>query len=322
MLTFATTIELQKKAKADVEEEWEITDLGEPTKIVGIELTISPDRIFISSSKYIESILIREGLIRLEEGMANRTNAVSTPLDPKVAIVPNPEGNQGDRSNSFARVLGELQYIANATRPDIAYAVNRLASYTANPSLQHQIALKRILRYLYGTRSYGITYKALPDRSDFFSGYADAAYANADEERSTTGYVFIAGEGAITWCSRKQISNAVSTVHAEYVALSEAAREACWLRNLYTELGLLREEVPTLIRGDNEGSIALAHNPQFHKRTKHIAIRWHWVRELVQEGTIAVDSCRDEDQTADILTKALPCQKHAKHVAEMGLASA
>ena len=137
MLTFTTTIVLRDKTKADIESKWEITDLGVPTKIVGIKLTISPDKIFISSSKYIESILLREGL--------GRSNPVSTPLDPNVTLVPNPDGNAGDRSNVFASLLGELQYIAIATRPDISYVVNRLASYTANPSLQHHTTLKRIL---------------------------------------------------------------------------------------------------------------------------------------------------------------------------------
>jgi hypothetical protein len=109
-----------------------------------------------------------------------------------------------------------------------------------------------------------------------------------------------------------------SRTEAEYVALSEAAREACWLRSLYEELGF-PQLVPTLIRGDNDGSIAIAKNPQFHKRTKHIAIRWHWVRDLVREGHICVGSCRDREQTADVLTKAIPRPKHRQHTAEMGL---
>jgi len=314
MLLFATTVKLKQKAIADVESEWEITDMGTPTKIVGIELKISPDEISISSSGYIKSILEKE--------LLERCNPVSTPLDPNIPLEPNPEGNEGDRSNSYARLLGELQYIASTTWPDITYAVNRLASYTANPSLQHTTVLKRILRYLCGTQSYCITYKVVSEKVDFFLGYADAAYANTDEGRSTTGYVFLAGEGAITWSSKKQISTALSSTQAEYVALSEAAREACWLRNLYTELGLLKEDMPTMIKGDNDGSIAMARNPQFHKRMKHIAVQWHWIRELVQDGTISIDTCRDPDQTADILTKALLRPKHAKHVEEMGLAPA
>ena len=314
MLTFATTIKLKYKAKADVESKWKITDLGVPSKIVGIELTITPDNIFISSSKYIESILVKEDL--------GRSNAVSTPLDPNVTLIPNPDGNASNRSNSFARLLRELQYIANATRPDITYAVNRLASYTANPSMQHMIALKQILCYLSGTRTHSIMYKALPESKEFFLGYADAAYGNTDKGRLTTSYVFLAGDGAITWCSRKQISTALSSTEAEYVVLSKASCEACWLRNLYSKLRLLHAEVPTLIREDNDGSIAMAKNPQFHKHSKHIDIRWHWVRELVEEGTVNIEDCRDPEQTANVLTKALPRQKHNMHVAEMGLTPA
>ena len=182
--------------------------------------------------------------------------------------------------------------------------------------------MKRILQYLSGTRSYGITYKAVEDWPDFFHGYADAAYANADDYRLTSGYVFLAGEGAITWSLKKQISTASSSMHVEYITLSEALREVCWLRNLYSELRLLREEVPTTIYGDNDGLVTMANNPQFHSRSKHIAVCWHWVQELVQENTISVNTCCNLEQTADILTKALPCQKHAKHVATMGLTSA
>ena len=144
---------------------------------------------------------------------------------------------------------------------------------------------------------------------------------NGDELRSTTGYIFIAGDGVISWCSKRQISRVLSSTAAKYVALSEASREACWLRNLYSEMGLLNERIPTMIRGDNEGSLAMARNPQYHKRSKHIDLRWHWIRELIEDGIVTVDSCRDPDQTADILTKALHRQKHQKHAKEMGLIS-
>ena len=116
MLTFAMTIMLRDKTKADIESKWEITDLGVPTKIIRIELTISLDKILISLSKYIESILLREGL--------GQSNPVSTPLDLNVTLVPNPNGNAGDCSNTFASLLGKLQYIAIATRPNISYTVN------------------------------------------------------------------------------------------------------------------------------------------------------------------------------------------------------
>ena len=112
----------------------------------------------------------------------------------------------------------------------------------------------------------------------------------------------------------------LSSTEAEYVAISKSACKACWLRSLYDELGFIQED-PTLIRGDNDGSIVITKNPQFHKHTKHIVIRWHWVRDLVRDGILQISTCRDKDQTVDILTKALPCPKHSQHTFEMGLST-
>ena len=106
----------------------------------------------------------------------------------------------------------------------------------------------------------------------------------------------------------------------QYVALSEVGREICWLRNLYEELGY-KQKYPSLLKGDNDRSIAMAQNPQFHKRSKHIATRWHWVQDLVRNRIITMESCRDPEQTADVLKKALAHPKHQKHVREIGLVS-
>ena len=152
----------------------------------------------------------------------DHTNPVGMPLDPNVTLEPNSDGNVGDRSNSYARLIGELQFISNATRPDIAHAISKLSAYTANPTMQHVSALKRVLRYLSGTKSYGITYGDVLDHPNHFFGYADAAFANADEHKSTTGYVFKMARGAVTWYSKKQTITALSSTEAEYIALSEA----------------------------------------------------------------------------------------------------
>ena len=108
-------------------------------------------------------------------------NPVGMPLDPNIILEPNPDRNTGDCSNSYARLIGELQFIANATRPNIAYMMSRLSSYTINPTLQHMSALKCVLRYLSGTRSYGITYNSVLGHPNYFFGYADAAFANTDD---------------------------------------------------------------------------------------------------------------------------------------------
>jgi hypothetical protein len=242
------------------------------------------------------------------------------PLDPHVLLEPNPEGNEGNRSNSYAWTLGKLQYLTNATRPDIAFVVNRLTLYMANPSLQHTGALKRVLQYLAGTKTCRITYSASPSRNkntNLFEGYADATYGNAGDSKSTSGYIFTVGGGAITWLARNVI--VLSSMEAEYVTLSEVGCKASWLRELYKELGY-EQLTSTTICGDNEGAIAMTRNPQFHKKSKHITHKWHWVREAVENRVINIESCRDPDQTADVLTKALACPKHKKHIAEMGLA--
>jgi len=299
------------KMNSDIKAKWEVTDLGKPTKIVGIKIMMGRDTIAISQTRYIKSILKKEGL--------KHANPVGMPLDPNSPLEPNPEGNEGNCSNSFARLLGELQFITNTTRPDIAYAVNILVSYTANPSLQHVGALKCILQYLKGTKDQGIVYKALPLEPNFFYGYMDASYRNADNHRLISGYVFLARNGAITWSSRKQVSIALSLTEAEYVTLSKAAQEACWLKSLYSKLGLLQEDIPTLIWGDNDRLIAMARNLQFHKCSKHIAIQLHWVRDLVQEGKVFINSCHNPEQMADVLTKALLHPKYQQHTQEMGL---
>jgi hypothetical protein len=149
-LLFMSSQMLLDALKAELQTEWEITDLGDPAKIVGIKITRTENATTITQQKYVESILKRQGM--------DNANPVSMPMDLNVSLELNPNGSMGNRSNSYARLLGELQFLANATRPDIAYAVNRLAAYTANPSMQHSTALKHLLRYLVGTKAYGITY--------------------------------------------------------------------------------------------------------------------------------------------------------------------
>jgi hypothetical protein len=192
---------------------------------------------------------------------------VKTPLDHHIVLTWNSIGKDGDCSNLFTSLIGSLQYLSMATQPNITYAVNRLSACMANPSLAHQTAVKCILHYLTGTKSKGIVYCAKPtdlQGNNPFYRYADAAYANSEDYYSTSGYVFIASAGVITWGSRKQTIITLSSTEVEYVALSKAAHEAKWLTSLYGESDYQVQEPITLL-GDNDGSIAIATNPQFHK---------------------------------------------------------
>jgi hypothetical protein len=194
--------------------------------------------------------------------------------------------------------------------------VNHLGAYTANPSLQHYGTLKQILRYLVGTKDLGITYNAQKndETNTLFHGYADATYANNNDLKSTTGYVFLSSGGAITWKSKKHTVIALSMMESEYIALSEAV----WLRNIDGELGF-PQEAAVIIKGDNDGSVILTHNPQFHQWLKHIQIYHHWIWDLVQEKMLDINYCSDAEQMADVLTKPLLKPKHVKHTAEMGV---
>ena len=319
LMLFATSINLMEQLAEDLKSIFDVTDLGEPSKIVGIEITHRKHSLTISQPQYIDSILRKHGM--------QDANPVTTPLDSNVKLEINKNEREGNDNNEYASLIGSLQYLTIATRPDIAYAVNRLASFTANPSFEHYNAAKRVLRYLKGTRNFGITYRDQnnrligPNDSNIFYGFSDSAFANAEDQKSISGYVFLANMGAITWMSKKQSTIALSTTEAEYVALSEAAREAKWLHHLYGELGFTQVDPITLL-GDNDGSISLTKNPQLHKRTKHIDLRWHWIRELVKDGLINVIDCRNPQQTADIMTKPLPRPKFSQHVNELGLSDA
>ena len=153
---------------------------------------------------------------------------------------------------------------------------------------------------------------------NYFLSYANASFTNADDLKSITSYVFMMAGGAITWFSKKQTMTTMSTTEAEYIALSEVVCKACWLRNLFSELGFV-QTLPTMIQGDNEGSIVILKNPQFHKRSKHVDLQYHSIREQVQRGEINIKSCRTNNQTTDMLTKPLARAKHWQHTARMGL---
>ena len=214
LLSFANLDEMKVHTKKDLESMFELIDMGEPSTIVGIKISQGKDSITISQTKYVESILRKAGM--------EQANTVCTPLDPKLPIKPNLEGNEGDKRNSFTCLLSSLQYLTTATCPDITFAVNRLSTYTANPSLAHQMAVKHILRYLAGTKDLGITYRK-PQQSqshlELLHRFSDTAYANNSNYCSTSGYVFIVGGGAVMWGSRKQTSVALSSIKVKYVAL-------------------------------------------------------------------------------------------------------
>jgi hypothetical protein len=170
--------------------------------------------------------------------------------------------------------------------------------------------VKRTLRYLKGTRDWWLTYGA---KSKELTGYADADGSMSEDRYAISGYAFILNGGAVSWSSKRQPIIALSTTEAEYVAAAHAGKEALWLRTFISEIfGPLAS--PTVLLNDNQSAIALAKDQQYHARTKHIDIRFHFIRWIVKNGSIKLVYCPTEDMVADALTKALPSPK-AKHFA-------
>ncbi len=201
-------------------------------------------------------------------------------------------------------MVGSLLYAAMATRPDIAHAVGVVSKFNSRPTEAHLTSVKRILRYLRGTINLALKYHKLPKRPESLIGYSDADWAgDLDDRHSTTGNVFLMAGGAISWLSKKQASVALSTSEAEYVALSLATQEAIWLRRLLTEIGV--PSGPVMVMEDNQGAIAIARNPIAHSRTKHIDIRYHYIREALQDDVISLQYCPTNEMIADLLTKPL-----------------
>ena len=201
-------------------------------------------------------------------------------------------------------------YLSVSTRPDITYSVSTLAKFTSNPNQQHWTALKRVLRYLKGTVNYGLMYSSKTSKECV--GYSDADWAgDLDDRKSTSGYLFQISGGAVTCRSKKQSCVALSTAEAEYMALSSTAQEAVWLRQLTAELGSPLKTATTIFE-DNQSAICMTKNPQFHGRTKHIAIKYHFIREQVGNGTIELKYCPTNEMLVDMFTKGLSREQFSK----------
>ena len=215
----------------------------------------------------------------------------------------------------YCEAIGSLMYAAVATRPDISHSVSTLSRFLDNPSMTHWEAVKRIFRYLAGTREFALTYGA--ECHDLI-GYTNADGATEEHRHAISGYAFIIDGGAVSWYSRKQELVTLSTAEAEYVAATHTAKEAIWLRQLIHQFFPLPTS-PTTIFCDNQASIKLAYDDNYHARTKHIDIWYHFIRQVVSEGIISPVYCPTEDMAADFLTKSLPKWKVSTHACTLGL---
>uniref|UniRef100_A0A2N9ISJ0 Integrase catalytic domain-containing protein n=1 Tax=Fagus sylvatica TaxID=28930 RepID=A0A2N9ISJ0_FAGSY len=202
-------------------------------------------------------------------------------------------------------MLNSLHYLT-FTRPDLSFAVHQVCQFMNTPTDIHLTATKRILRYLRGTLDHGLHYTPGPIS---ISAFSDADWAgDPNDRRSTSGLLFFLGNNPITWSAKKQLTVSRSSTEAEYRALASASAELCWLRTLLKDLGLYLHD-PPILWCDNISALAIASNPVFHARTKHIEVDFHFIRERVLRKDLQVKFVSTNDQLADIFTKGLPSSR-------------
>ncbi|KAL0409122.1 UNVERIFIED_CONTAM: Retrovirus-related Pol polyprotein from transposon TNT 1-94 [Sesamum radiatum] len=269
MLIASSSISLIVELQNNLSKNFEMKDLGDAKKILGmsIDRNRKTSTIFLNQMSYVKNVC--------EKFSMSKAKPTSVPLAAHFQLCK----NQSPKSETekermknipYSNAIGSVMYLMVSTRPDIAYAVSCLSRFMSNAGLPHWEALKWLLRYLNGSMNIGIKFSKLSDAVELV-GYVDSNYANdRDSRRSTTSYVFTLCGACISWKSQLQNIVALSTTEAEYIATTEALKEAIWLKGLLDEIGFLKHKVTVF--SDSQSSIQLCKNPVFHDRTKHIDV--------------------------------------------------
>jgi Reverse transcriptase (RNA-dependent DNA polymerase)/gag-polypeptide of LTR copia-type/Integrase core domain/GAG-pre-integrase domain len=319
LLLLSNSLKRLMNLKQELSRLFQMKDLGEAQFVLGIQIqrNRAAHTLSISQHAYVKSVVERFNMME--------SHAVSTPMDHTVKLskadCPSTLDQIRDMSNiPYQSAVGAIMYAMLGTRPDIAFAITTLSQFSSNPGPKHWMAIKRLFRYLRGTLNYSLTYGRIGNNmTPSLVGYCDSDWgSNIDDRRSITGYVFLLSGGAVSWQAKKQPTVALSSVEAEYMASTQATKEAIWWRTFLKELKVNTSSA-ILIFSDSQGSIALGKNPEYHARTKHIDIQHHFVREHVSNGTVVFQFITTDDMAADVLTKPLPREKHQRMIEMIGM---
>lgn len=300
--------------KQELSKQFAMKDLGSAKQILGMRIKrdTKSRTLVLSQAEYIKKVLSRFKM--------QNAKPVSTPLGAHFRLSKEQSPKTEEERTymekvPYASAIGSLMYAMVCTRPDIAQAVGAVSRYMNKPGKVHWEAVKWILRYLRGTTEKALCFKG---GDTTLTGYVDADLAgNVDNRKSTTGYVYTLGDTAVSWVSQLQKIVALSTTEAEYVAITEASKEMVWLQNFLEELGKKQED--NILYCDNQSAIHLAKNPSFHSRTKHIQLRYHFIRSLLEDGILKLEKISGSQNPADMLTKTVTIDKLKLCSASVGL---
>lgn len=290
---------------------FKLKDGGPISKFVGVNYSRTDNNgVTLSHELMIQEVIGRYGM--------KEAHGASIPLAPGTKLVKRVDGAPDIGDLPFCQALGSIMYIMLMTRPDISFAVSALSQFTSAPTLEHWKALLQVLWSLKSMASARLVYPFGFGNPLVLEGFVNADYNNSEDRHSFSGYVFTIDGVAIFWATKKQQTTSLSTMESEYMAASQAAREAMWLCQAMAELGQ-GIKTPTIIFTDNQSSLSLTKNPEYHSRSKHIDTIHHYVREHVEDGNVEFRYISTKAMVADVLTKALPHNAHRRHIEAMGL---
>jgi hypothetical protein len=240
----------------------------------------------------------------------NKAKVVSSPLtthfklSTKQSLSTNEE-NEDMEIIPYDSAVGSLMYAMVCTRPDIAHAVSVVSRFLPNPGREHWNAVKWIMRYLRGISKLSLSFGS---DKPMLVGSTDSDMAgDVDTRKSTLGYLITFSRGVVSWQSRLQKCIALSTTEAELIAATEACKELLWMKKFLQELGFKQQQY--VLFCDNQSTIHLAKNSPFHSRSKHIDVRYHWIRDTLNDKLLALEIIHIDDNGSDMLTKALAREK-------------
>lgn len=309
LIITGTNCEDIKLFKEEMAAVFKMTDLGLLKYYLGIEVRQNKEGISLSQGAYAEKILEKNGM--------RECNPCQTPMETRLKLSKLSTEPLVDVT-VYRSIVGSLRYLVN-TRPDLVFAVGYVSRFLEEPHKDHMMAVKHILRYVKGTKNWGLWFGRKGRKEAGLIGYSDSDYAgDVDSRKSTTGVVFFLNNSPVTWTSMKQKVVAQSTCEAEYIAAANASCQALWLSRVLAEVQGVSLKAP-MLKVDNKSAIALIKNPVLHGQSKHIEVKYHFVRECAENGQIKVDFIRSEEQLGDFLTKPLGKTKFQELRSKVGL---
>lgn len=293
-LILSNDMKEKSRLKYNLGQKFNIKDLGEVKYFLGLNIERTKGQIKINQKPYINNLLRKFNM--------SQCKTVTTPIEANCKLN---NVSQELPNVPYQSLIGSLMYLAVNSRPDIAYVISYLSQFNTKFTSEHWKAAKRVLQYLKGTIDYSLIYR---NDDKKIVGYADADWANGADRKSYSGFVFMLSEGPISWEAKKQNCVALSSTEAEYIAITQASKEATYLREFLGELIDFKD--PIIIYNDNQSAQKLVYNPVYHNRTKHIDIKYHYVREIVNKNYVKIEYMATQEMIADIFTKGLHTTKH------------